>query len=70
MAVNMPEEFDGGFEHCRARGFDTKFAEPARTNPVENLHANHGCHTKINIFLTRENQQNRVKRSKGKGVGS
>jgi hypothetical protein len=64
----MPKEFDGGFEHfC---GFDTKFAEPARTNPVENFHANHGCHTRINMVMTREKQQNRLKRSKGEGRGS
>jgi hypothetical protein len=37
---------------------------------VENFHANHDCHTKINLFLTREKQQNRVKRSKGEGGGS
>jgi hypothetical protein len=63
----MPKEFDGGFVHWR--GFDTKFAEPARTNPVKNFHANHGCHTRENMFSTREKQQNRVKMSKGEGGG-
>jgi hypothetical protein len=64
----MLKEFHGGFEHWR--GSSTKFAEPARTNSVENFHANHGCHIRINMYLTRKKKQNRVKRSKGEGGGS
>jgi hypothetical protein len=48
----------------------TKFAEPARANSVNNFHANHGFHIRINMYLTRKKQRNRVKRSKGEGRGS
>jgi hypothetical protein len=50
-------------------GSDTKLAEPAETNQVDNFVTNHGCHNTNDMRESREKQQNWVKRSKDKGRG-
>jgi hypothetical protein len=67
--MNMSDDLDVGFE--QGSGSASKFAEPARANLVENFYANHGCHSIINMHSTlSKQQQNRVKRAKGVGMGS